>query len=285
MLIAIIFRLGVFTAQKYWSERLDEGVVIVMVSGGATLALLPVSLVILNTTPVTFTQSGLAWLLVSSTANAIAIIALILALDTGDLSIVGPLTSLGPLITAIVEPLVRAIVLPLNVLLGAVVTVIGAIVLSSDTNTTQNIKQSLKQKSAVLSLLVSFLYGISSMADAAGTQHIHPVIFSNLILVTMTIGGLIFMQYKHDSMIEPWKTITPRTILTAGSILGIFQAAKMYWLFYGFSIAPSGTHVTILLQLANIGIVIIGWVMFNEKHLLRRIIGTLIILSGVWIAI
>lgn len=283
--IAILFRLGLFAAQKYWSQRLDDALVIFMVSVGGTISLLPVSAYIYATNTIAFTQTGLLWLTVSSIANAIAIIALIVALDTGELSIVGPLTSLGPLITAIVEPIIRTVIIPINVFLGAILTVIGAVVLSSNENTTQNITNNLKQKSAVLSLLVSVLYGFASISDAAGTQEIHPVIFSNLILLVMAIGSVLFLYYTHDNIRDPITNVSHGTLLIAATMLGLFQAGKMYWLFYGFSISPSGTHVAILLQIANVGIVIIGWLLFDEDHLLRRILGTIIIISGVSIAL
>lgn len=288
VLLSVVFRTILYAVQKEYSESYSEGMIMLMISAGGALILAPVTVYIILTNTITFNQLSVSTVLISGILNAIAIVLLTIALKEGDLSIVGPLSSIGPLVTAIVEPTVRSIVIPPTVVIGSFITVAGVVILSSDGASKEDIKKALTKKSTLFAFLTSLCYGIASIADATGTKVLHPVVFSEIIMILMTIVSIGYI-YTYDNTDKPLsnhlKTENIKKFLGVFTILGGLKAGHMYWLFYGFPIAPSATQVSILIQSTNIGLITIGWLFFNEKNIGRRLIGAIIIMIGISLAL
>jgi len=229
-----------------------------------------------NIQPITIIAIG-----VSGVCNITGFLAYLKALKIEDLSIVAPLASFTPIFVAFGEPLLRGVTLTIPTLTGAIITVIGSLLIVSDNpKDIPQILKRLKETGPIFAVGSAFIYASASIADKTATSMANPyfVMFGVSLIMLIGFGCIILLQNRQ-------KEVKMSSVLRKEFIpVGIFQAGLSILIFPAFSLAPTASHVIIIIQVSLIIDVIIGWVVFNETDIFKRFIGGAIIFCGIGVA-
>ena len=199
------------------------------------------------------------------------------ALRITDISVTEPLRNTSPIFVALLEPAVLGISFQTLLIAAAVLGSAGAYILVSKDSLLTPI-ENMKNRGALLSILVAFILGLYSIAQRFGATNADPLIFIYLTYVTSLIGFWIWKR-KEGSKI-PLKTYYRRDIFTLGLVTAIGVVAGIYA--YSFI---SASETTVIKQTSAIFSVLIGGKFFKETELLRKTIGASIIITGVILVI
>ena len=217
--------------------------------------------------------------------NVIGAFMIFAALSREDASVVIPLTSLSPVITSLVEPLLRDTAITPLVIAGAVLSACGAAVVNSEQNTIQSILYGSDTTAVALAVSVNFVFGVTSTLDGIATASINPLYVSSIIVLFVGIGSAGRL-WRAGAVHEPSQRRQLLALYKGDKgILGILQFGGLAATLFTFGAAPSATQASILFRASIILVVIISSIGLNEGHLRRRTIGAVLIALGVGLGV
>lgn len=230
---------------------------------------------------VNYTAIASAALLFSVLGNIAAFIAYNTSIKEGELSRIIPFTRLTPIFTAIFAAAILGEVITYKLGIGILMATAGSILVMKEKNIDyiNSIEDRIKSNAIQLAILSSAIYGLTSVADRYATQIIQPEIYTFFLFLGMSTGFLIYTEKssKH-SFKELLKDF--RNDKTLYTVTGLLAAGATYSIFYSFSNAPA-SRVTPVLQLQVLVSVIAGALFFGEDDILRKLVGSLILISGI----
>jgi drug/metabolite transporter (DMT)-like permease len=237
--------------------------------------LLPVAVHEVATEPIAVSPTVAGVILVSGIVNVGAIFAFLAALSREDLSVVGPLQRLTPVLVAVAEPVVLAAVFEEAILVGAAVTTVGAFVVASGEH---GITAPITKGRAVpilLALSASGLFAVASLANRFVTTRTSPLLYAFLIYLIMAVGfaGLLGRRSLP---------VSRRAVGGSLLVLGVLTATRTSLAYVSFSMAPAA-QVTVALQAAIVMDVLAGGLVYGERAIPTKVAGAICIVSGIWV--
>lgn len=219
----------------------------------------------------------------ATVANAIltlaALILIMKALKTGELSLTVPLLSFTPVFLILTSKLILNETPTSLGIAGILAIVAGAYVLNlkQEKGITGPFKSLLKNRAALLIILVALIYAISSNFDKIAVQNSNPITY--LIIVTaLRIPMLIpFIYFKTEGkfgeIISRWKVL-----MLIGLFAGFTLLAQM--IAYTQTIVP---YVVSLKRTSAFFSVILGFIAFKERNIKPKLLGSALMIAGVFL--
>lgn len=272
------------TYQKRLLEDASESEVLVVRDTVALGLFLPVVALTAVSQGFTGTTRGVAATVLTGLLNVIGAFMMFAALSREDASVVLPLTSVSPVVTSLIEPLVRGTTVPPTVVVGAVLSGCGAAVVNSRTNTLQSVVHSSDTTAVVLALSVNLVFGVTSTLDGIATTTVSPVYVSTVIVLFVGTGSVARLQRAQSRW--PAQRDRLRALYRADrGLLGILQFGGLAATLFTFGAAPSATQASVLFRASTVLVVIVASVGLGEGYLRRRAAGATLIAVGVALGI
>ncbi|MFB6213320.1 MAG: DMT family transporter [Candidatus Nanohaloarchaea archaeon] len=218
---------------------------------------------------------AVAGVLISGVGNVVGFYMYLEALRIEDLSVVSPLRRVTPVLVAFVEPLVFGLTYSVNVVLGALMAAAGGYVVLSGRQLLRAVRPS---RGALMALSVSVIYAFNVIAERYATQVIDPLLFSALVWAVILAGYAVLARH-HGEISPASEFLRPAIIL-----VGLLTVAGTVSMFYSLSIAEASRVATVK-QAVIVFNVLIGGLYFGEENVLQKIIGSLMIISGIALVI
>ena len=222
-------------------------------------------------------------LLIGGGINAVTTVLVIKALKYSDLSVVAPIATFTPLFLLITSPLITGEIPTTFGLFGVLLIVFGSYML--------NIKKRgdgylapfralLKERGALLMLIVAFLWSITSNIDKIGVQDSSPIFwaisvnaFVALILFPVALFRLRKLKpsFTNGKLFQGLKTLVPIGLVAALMLACQMTAINMALVVYVISIKRISAVISVLF----------GHFIFKEKNIKERLLGSAIMIVGV----
>ncbi len=245
----------------------------------------PVFIFFISTNSISLVPMVLGAALVSGTLNILAYLAFDEAMKETDISEVVPLTRTQPVFVGILGALLLSETLSTANIGGIVAVTAGSyIVLRRKKDKLIapliKIKHSRAHQYAIIAAL---LWSSMAIIDRFATQQISPEVYTFMIYTIMVAGlstnMLIDEKRKVNALKKTFKQDKPLYIVS-----GVIAAFASLMIFKAFSLAPASKVIPVL-QLQVLISVIAGIVLFDEKGSLQKLIGSLILLAGVFLIV
>lgn len=241
----------------------------------------PIFLHFMATKGFSSTYTALGALGFSIVGNIAAFVSYNTAIKQGELSRIIPFTRLTPIFTAIFAAFILGEVINPKLGLGIVFATAGSIIVMKEdhVNYLLSIEDRLGTRAIQLAIASSVMYGLSSVADRFATQVIAPKAYTFFLFLGMSTGFILYTESsKNHSTRELLKDFMNDKLLYC--LTGVLAASATYAIFFAFSRAPASKVVPVI-QLQVLVSVIAGAVFFDEKSIARKLVGSLILISGV----
>lgn len=196
------------------------------------------------------------------------------SLELCDISVVSPLQQTIPVFTIIMEPLlISKYSYQLETGIAGVIVIIGALItVSEPTELKSNIISGINYKGSLLAILSALSYALSSIIVHNVTQ---TALISNFLLVQALTGFIILTILRKFKL--------PRfTINTL--IYGILYATSLAFDVLTLSLINASIS-TVVFRGSIILNIIAGYLIFDEKNIPIRSIGSLLIILGIIVAV
>ena len=220
-------------------------------------------------------NSGVLTAVLVSTAIIIASTYLYIeALRITDISVTEPLRNTSPIFVALFEPLVLEINFQIMIIGAALLGSLGAYILVAKDSLLTPI-ENMKNKGALMSILVAFILAVYSIAQRFGATNADPLIFIYLTYVTSLIGFWLWKRKESEGNIK-LESYFRKDVFALGTVtaLGVVAGILAYSMI-------SASEVTVIKQTSAVFSVLIGGRFFKEDDLLRKLVGVVIIGLGV----
>lgn len=242
-------------------------------------------------------------LLVSGGINAVATPLVVVALKRSDLSLVAPLTSLTPLFMIGTGALILGEVPGPAGLVGVVVIVAGAYLLSMSDRSAGVLapfRALLRDPGARLMLLVALLYSVSATYDKVGTRASTPLFWAaaiNGVTATALVPVVVWRARRRRAAASRERDgegdaregsgspvsgssgggsrAAAPAILAAGALTAIGAAAQMTAL-----LLTLAAYVIAVKRISTLIGVVLGHSVFREEHVRQRLLGAAVMLAG-----
>jgi uncharacterized membrane protein len=288
ILIMVWFLLALMTAlfeslkdvfSKKSLKKTDEYIVVLSLS----LFALPFLLPLLFFIEIPNLGNNFWWALVTlSILNIITTTLYIKAIKISDLSLTVPLLAFTPLFLLFTSPFMVGEFPTLTGLIGVILIVIGAYELNikkQKQGYLEPFKALVKEKGPRLMLLVALIWSFSSNIDKIGIQNSSPIfwVITTRILIASLMLIVVFFKSK-DKIYQISKNY--KSLLPIGLIISLILITQM--------IAISLTLVSYVIAIKRTSIifsVIFGFLIFKEKGIKERLIGSIIMVFGVLLII
>jgi drug/metabolite transporter (DMT)-like permease len=229
------------------------------------------------------TPRGTAAMLLTGVLNVVGAFMVFAALSREDASVVVPLTALSPVVTSLVEPLLRDTVVSPLVVVGAVLSACGAAVVSSERNSLRSVRHASDTTAVVLALSVNLVFGVTSTLDGIATATVDPLYVAAVIVLFVGVGSTARLWRSGP---DDREARTQRRRLLAlyradKGVLGVLQFGGLAATLLTFGAAPSATQASVLFRANIVLVVVVSSVGLQEGHLYRRTGGAALIALGV----
>lgn len=271
--------------QKYLLEDFEESEVLVVRDSVALVFFIPTVLYLLYTSGFSGGTESTVAMLGSGFLNLIGAFVVFASLNRGDASLVVPIMSFGPVVTALIEPFLREAVIPPTVILGGILCGVGAVATSSKGNSVRNLFRESDKVAIILAISANFIFGITSILDAISTSEIDPFISSSVIVLFIWSGSLLRMAYFESTDSDERRSRLLRMLRRDKGVLGILQFVGLSLTFLTFSTSPSAAQASVLFKLNIVFVVIFGYLKLNEGYFARRLFGAILISVGSSLAV
>ncbi len=241
----------------------------------------PVFLYYLFNLQVEFTSLALTALGASMIGNVLAFIVYNYSVKEGELSRVVPITRLTPVFAAFIAAIVLGESVDLKLASGIILATSGAVIVLKEKHISylQSVEDGLHNKALKAALLSAIIYGTTSVADRYATQIIQPEIYNFFIFTGLTTGLMSLAYLKFDDskqrIFTTFKEYKGLYVLT-----GLIAASATLSIFKAFSQA-SAAQVTTVQQFQVLVPVISGVILFDEGDLVRKLVGSVILIAGI----
>jgi len=220
-------------------------------------------------------------LIISGIGNVFGIMSYNYSIKFGELSRVIPFTKLNPIFTALIAAVVLGETMTSTKAAGILLVTVGSYAILEEKNSgwKKPFKNFLKLKAPKYAALSALVYSFASVADRFGTQVIQPEIYTFIIYFMITSTLSVYLLTQKRELIPEIKTDLQEDSLYY-IITGIGAAVASYLIFFAFSRAEASRVIPVL-QLQVFISVFAGHILFNEGNLKQKIIGSLILVTGV----
>ena len=195
------------------------------------------------------------------------------ALRITDISITEPIRNISPIFVALLEPLIMDINYETMLLGAAFLGSAGAYILVAKDSLITPI-ENMKNKGALISVIVAFILAIYSIAQRFGATNADPLLFTYLCYLT-SLAGFWYWKRKESEQIEI-KSYFRKDIFALGTVTALGVVAGIF----AYSMI-SASEVTVIKQSSAVFSVLIGGRFFKEEDLVRKFLGAVIIMLGV----
>lgn len=224
-------------------------------------------------------------LLVDGTLNVLATIFQLKAIKSSDLSLTIPLLSFTPLFLLIMSPLILGQYPTLLGIIGVIFIVIGSYILNIKRRvlTTQRrnseyldpFKAMVTGHGPKLMLMAAFLLSITSTIDKIGVLNSSPLFWAVSVhsFTTVTLAPVLLREYRNHVKLTGMDV----RILFA---VGFFSALAIVTQFIAITtlLVP---YVIAIKRTSAVMSVLFGYIIFKEKGIKGRLIGSVIMVIGV----
>lgn len=199
------------------------------------------------------------------------------ALRITDISITEPLRNTSPIFVALLEPVILGISFETVLVAAALLGSAGAYILVAKDSILEPI-ESMKNRGALLSVLVAFILALYSIIQRFGATNMDPLLFAYITYVTSLMGFWIWKRKESGTVeLEDYfrKDVFALGVVTAaGVVAGLFAYSMI-----------TASEVTVVKQTSAVFGVLIGGRFFKEDSLVRKLVGALIIFAGVLLVV
>lgn len=217
----------------------------------------------------------------SMLANLVAFLAYNYSIEEGQLSKVIPFTRLTPLFAALFGAAILGESIDLSLGAGIIAATVGGVVLLKEDHIDYltSVEDGLHQQAIQAAVLSALFYGAASVADRFATQIIQPEVYTFFIYLALTTAliTVVFSRFE-DGRVQIASSF--REYRNLYIFTGFLAALATLSIFHAFSRAPA-SMVTPVLQVQVMIPVIAGVLFFGEEKLLRKIVGSVILIAGV----
>lgn len=224
-------------------------------------------------------------LLSDGTLNVIATILQLKAIKNSDLSLTIPLLSFTPLFLLIMSPLILGQYPTLLGIIGVILIVIGSYVLNIKRRilTTERrnsdyldpFKAMVEKKGPKLMLIAAFLLSITSSIDKIGVLNSSPLFWavSVHLFTSVTLAPVLIQEFRnHKKFTESdVRLLFAVGFFSALAIVTQFIAITMLLVPYVIAIKRTSAIISVLF----------GYLIFKEKGVKGRLVGSVIMVIGV----
>lgn len=217
----------------------------------------------------------------SMVGNVCGLIVYNYSVKNGELSQVVPITRLTPIFAALIAAVVLGEALDAVLATGIILATSGAIIVLKEEEVSylKSVENGLHTTAIKAAVLSALIYGATSVADRYATQIIPPEIYNYFIYIGLSSGMLAVSYYNYSypsqKLVETFKEYKLLYIVT-----GIIAALSSLAIFKAFSQAPAA-KVTTVQQFQVLVPVIAGVLIFDEKGLRRKLMGSIILIAGI----
>lgn len=217
-------------------------------------------------------------LFIGGSLNVLTTILYMKSIKSSDLSLTIPMVTFTPLFLLITSPLIVGEFPNLLGIIGVLLIVLGSYLLNIKQTTKGYLapfKALLKEKGPRIMLLVAFIWSITSNFDKIGVQSSSPIFWVIAINTFVTLALFPIMLFKSQKFLKKiFKNL--KSLFSIGLFNGltlIFQmiAINLTLVAYVISIKRSSAIISVLF----------GYLVFKEKEVKERLLGTIIMLVGV----
>jgi uncharacterized membrane protein len=265
---------------KKWSSKIPSSALILF----TFLFTLPWMVILILITG-GFPKTGMMFylfMLGSAIFDVIAFYSYFRAIKLSEISLIGPISSFGPVFTTLFAFIALNEAPSGFRLIGILLIVVGSYILNLVSNKKDNLFASFinpfRNKGVLLALFAAFLWSITPIFQKQAiflTNTTTPLFASFVGMIFVTIYFLstnfsAFKKYKQDI----------KSNLPALIIYGLGSAIAQLAAYSAFASSYLG-YVTAIMRSSGIFTVIIGGIFLKEKTIGKKIIGSLIMLAGV----
>ncbi|MCK5122949.1 MAG: EamA family transporter [Candidatus Pacebacteria bacterium] len=219
-------------------------------------------------------------LLVSGGLKAITTVLFIKALKYSDISIVSPIIAFTPLFLLITSPLIIGEFPKTLGFIGILLIVVGSYFLKIKEKKKGYLipfKALFKERGAQLVIIVAFLWSITSNFDKIGVQNSSPIFWavSANIFISLVLFPAILTKPRRNlkQITGNFKTLVPMALFSALALVFQMIAIELILVVYVISIK----RLSILMN------VLWGYLIFKEKGIKERLVGTVIMIAGIFL--
>ncbi len=133
-----------------------------------------------------------------------------------------------------------------------------------------------EKEGVILVIICVFIHGALPILGKYGVSLVHPLFFAALTNLIAAAGLIIFILFRRISI----STLLDKRFFLSLLFIGFFGTTISNILFFYGVRLTSGINSAILLQVEPIYALFIGYILLNEKVMLRQIVTTLIIIFG-----
>lgn len=213
-------------------------------------------------------------LVFSGFASVIAIWMFLVALDIGEISVITPLRRVSPVIVAVIEPFFLAASYKPGILIGAILCGLGAFITAVKTENITTPLKDLANTAAILAIGVALFKALGSIATVYLAREMNYLFLSFFSLLSMAIGFAAITHKKQDNfdLRKGWNTNV--------GMVGLFAVLGTILITFAYS-AASATQVITVKQSTIIFSILIGGKFFKEGNMMRKIVGSLLIIISI----
>jgi drug/metabolite transporter (DMT)-like permease len=231
------------------------------------------------------TPRGTTAMLLTGLLNVLGAFMIFAALAREDASVVVPLTSMSPVVTSLVEPLLRDTTITPLVIAGAVLSACGAAVVNSEQNTLSSIRHASDTTAVALALSVNLVFGVTSTLDGIATASVSPL-YVSAVIVLFVGAGSAGRLWRAEA--DRWPNQRQRLLSLYRAdkgALGLLQFGGLTATLFTFGAAPSATQASVLFQANIVLVVVVSSIGLHEGYLYRRVTGATLIALGVGLGV
>lgn len=219
-------------------------------------------------------------LLIGGSLDGIASILLLKSLKTSDMSLVIPLLSFTPLFVALASPLLVNEFPSIYGAFGIALITAGSYILNIShlkKGVLEPFRELLRNRGALLMIVVAFIWGVTSNIDKIAVQHSSPVFFTVAFNIYLSLFLLIplFLYAKDRNVMSSLKSLLP---------IGFFSAAELVSQMFAISLFLVSYVVSLKFTSILFG-VLYGHFFFREKNTGERFLGAVLMMIGIALTI
>ncbi len=209
--------------------------------------------------------------------NAITTVMSIKALKHSDISIVSPIAALTPLFLLLTSPIIIGEFPSFLGLAGVLFIVAGSYVLNikeKKNGYAAPFKALYKEKGPRLMFIVAFLWSITSNIDKIGVQNsssIFWVIAINAFIAVIMLPIMFYRPGSFKNVAGNLKVLVPMSLFSVMSLIFQMISISLTLVTYVISIKRTSAIMSVLL----------GKIIFKEKNIGERLLGSVIMIMGV----
>ncbi|RMG72662.1 MAG: EamA/RhaT family transporter [Nitrospirae bacterium] len=208
----------------------------------------------------------------------LALILYVKALRLSPMSLTLPFLSLTPLFLIITSRLLIGERVSMQGAAGILLIVTGSYTLnisSIKNGLLEPVRAIFRERGSVYMILVSFIYSITSTLGKIGVQHSSPVFFGTtyFMAVTLALTPFVYLKLKGgitERLKRDWKLV-----ILPGLFFGLMILTHMF--------AIEVAKVSYMISLKRTSLLIgslYGFLFFGEKRVLERLLGAVLMFSG-----